>query len=243
MKSKIRTSTAILGGLFVFLVILILGLILTVRIMAGQAEDRIIPSQNSQTMQGYKQTILLNSTIDSLTLSGVWDCSIRKGKTASAILSLPDTYNPNRISWEEQGDTFVLENNRDSENHRGSPQLVLTIPDLDTISSSSVCNISFTGFRGGKLTIQCSGVSNIDGENSSFDKAVVTLSGTGSIDLSDVKTVDADVNLSGLGSVTLNMNGGELKGNLSGLGSIEYYGRVGRNSMKTTGLGSISRAD
>jgi hypothetical protein len=249
MRSKIRTSTAIMGGLFIFLVILILSLILSIRIMAGQAESRgnlsrsSLNDSSSQTLQEHNQTIPLSSTIDSLTLSGVWECSIRKGNTAAATLSLPDSYNPDRIRWEEKDDTLILENDWNSENYKETPQLILTIPEVHKITSSSVCSIGFTGFKGNELTIICSGVADIEGKNSSFDKAVITLSGTGSIDLSDVKTIDADVFLSGLGSVTLNMNGGELKGNLSGLGSIEYYGQISHNSIKTTGLGSISRAD
>ncbi len=245
MKHKLRTSTAILGGLVIFLIILIFSLIISFRFMAGNrsGSNAILLNSNSRTLQGDKRTISLGSSIDSLTLSGIWDCSIRKGPAASATLTLPDSYDPERITWVERGDTFILENDWDSKNSRSTPQLILTVPNLEKITGKSVCSIVFTGFKGKELTIDCSGVADIEGENSSFDKAVITLSGTGSIDLSDVKTVNADVQLSGLGSITLNMDGGELSGNLSGLGNIEYSGKADRNNLKVTGLGNVSRAD
>ena len=245
MKHKIRTSTAILGGLVVFLIFLIFSLIISVRYMAEQGESsrKNLLGSNSMALQGENRTITLGSSIDSLLLSGVWECSIRKGPAASAVLTLPDSFDPKRINWEERGDTFILENDWDSNNNRKTPQLILTIPRLKRITGESVSTISFTGFKGDELTVNCSGVADIRGENSSFDKAVIALSGTGNIDLSDVKTINADVQLSGLGSINLYMDGGELSGNLSGLGNIEYSGKADRNNLKVTGLGNVSRSD
>ena len=241
MKNRIRISTAILAGLMTFLIILILSAILFIRFQAETPRTQGRPGGTAlEETSADSVRIELDNSVNAITLSGIWECEVEASDSAELSIIIPDSANPGDISWDVKNRRLILENHGEHRDKDEHIKALLRLPYLESISSSTVTSLNFTGFSGEELEIIGSGIADISGKDSRYENILITLSGAGSVDLSGTESRNARVILSGAGSVELNMTGGTLEGELSGLGSIEYRGQVSRNTLKTTGLGRVS---
>lgn len=121
----------------------------------------------------------------------------------------------------------------------GTFNAVISMPNLNKISSSGSSRISFSGLSGPELTITTSGSSQIAGQNGSFDELDVSISGSGDLDMTNCPVNDAKINISGSATILLNMTGGALTGRISGSGSVFYKGEISSQNISMSGSGKV----
>ncbi len=240
VKIQIRTSSAILLGLAIFLIILIASGLVYIRALALNPEkERPILIDS---FKPYSETpINLPDQVSQIVLEGIWECDVYYSETPSFSLLLPSGGNSSNYLWEAEGTRLTLKSINMEMKDWEKAKASIGIPSLTSLENRGVLDILIRDFTEKDLFILSNGMADIRGDNNRIETLKLNIPGAGSTDFRDSEITNAEIQMSGVGSVQLNMNGGFLKGTLSGMGSIEYSGTVSRNTIKTTGLGSVEK--
>lgn len=117
-------------------------------------------------------------------------------------------------------------------------KIIISAPDIESIETSGVANVTLNSLKNAGLNIDSSGASKVlvTGETS---KLVVDVSGATKIDTEGLVTENADVDSSGASSVKVNVTG-TLRSDASGASKITYSGTPRELNTKKSGAASVS---
>ncbi len=236
---RIRTSTAILAGLLAFLILLLTGGLLTLRLAPSLPGDDERGFSDFTAYQGRKEN--LPDTISRVVLDGVWDVEILRSDKASLEILIPEGSDPANFQSQIENTTLRLHSSSEKKQNREDIKTRITLPELTHLSNTGLAHVEIQDFETDSLSILSNGMGDIQGRNNRIENLKIQMPGAGAIDFSSSQVTNADIQLSGAGSISIRMAGGDLSGSLAGLGSIEYSGPVERNSITVSGLGSVSR--
>lgn len=242
MNRKLRTSTAILLGLGLFLVLLIGGSFLSLYASFSGAEKGThdgLFRRGASLSEGRTLTLPLEEALRGVELRGAWSCRIEQGEASAATLRLPEGSREEDFDWEIRRGILLLRY-RSSSTEGEAARAELVLPELTELNSKAAGELRFAGFEGETLSVRSSGAVDLKGEGSRYRRIEVRLSGAGEVDLREVPAEDVLVDLKGAGSVELFMEGGLLEGELAGVGSVRYGGEIRENRVKISGLGTVS---
>ena len=118
-------------------------------------------------------------------------------------------------------------------------RLRISLPTLDSISTSGANDIVASNVKSDEFSINASGAGNmqVSGEAESLQ---VEISGAGEVDAKDLRARKVTISSSGSAQADVYASE-ELRANVSGAGNVTYYGDPKNVSEDTSGSGSISK--
>lgn len=122
---------------------------------------------------------------------------------------------------------------------RGAIRVRISVPQLDSVSSSGASDMVVSNVKSHDFNISTSGAGSlkISGEAKALD---LQLSGAGEVDASALRAERVTVNSSGAAEATVYASE-DLKVSASGAGSVSYYGDPKNVSENVSGGASISK--
>ncbi|MBV9957323.1 MAG: DUF2807 domain-containing protein [Acidobacteria bacterium] len=172
-----------------------------------------------------------------LDTSGAFDIEIVCQKEPSLELEGDDNILP-LVKAEVRGGTLYLSPDKPYST-RKSVRVRITVPNLESISSSGAGSFRVTELKNEQLKIDTSGASNIDlaGQTRSLD---LDMSGASKVDSESLKAERVRISLSGAGKANVYASE-ELNADVSGAGSVTYTGDPKTVNKKVSGIGSVSK--
>ncbi len=209
-------------------IILLLGLLLT---GCGYINrDSVV---GSGTLKTEKREVGSFSSIDA---NGALEIEIVCQKEPGLELEGDDNLLP-LLKTEVRGGTLYLEPQKTFSSKK-SIRVRITMPNLESLSSSGASNFQVKEIKNEKLKVDSSGASNINlsGETRVLD---VNLSGASKVESERLRAERVSVALSGAGEANVYASD-ELNAEVSGVGSVTYSGDPKVNK-KVSGVGSVSK--
>lgn len=172
-----------------------------------------------------------------LDTSGAFDIEVVCQKEPSLEIEGDDNILP-LVKTEVRGGTLYLSPEKPYST-RKSVRVRITVPNLESISSSGAGGFRVTDVRNEQLKIDTSGASNIDlaGQTRSLD---LDMSGASKVNSESLKAERVHISLSGAGKADV-FASEELNAQVSGAGSVTYTGDPKTVNKKVSGVGSVSK--
>jgi len=114
----------------------------------------------------------------------------------------------------------------------------LTVAALDTIAVSGAGDVTATGLRADRLTLDVSGAGDVTLDGT-VDAQVVTIGGTGDYDGEGLQSATATITVDGAADVVVRVSD-RLDATVGGAGSVEYIGNP-QVTQDVRGIGSVER--
>ena len=193
---------------------------------------------NRVRITGSGNIITESRTVDSysqIEIRSVIDATIAFGSTPGLSVSADDNI-IDLVSTEVAGNKLII-SLPEGDYEDISVNVSLVNPNLRTLTSSGVNNITVSGFENlDQLDVIMTGVGNIEMSGSSD---VLNINSSGSMNFSGFEFVTntCDINLSGVGNIEITVNE-LLTGSLTGVGNILYRGSPQVN-ISVTGVGNV----
>lgn len=207
-------------------------LALTVLMMSGCGHFG--HATGSGTMRLEKRTV---PSFTAVNISGAYDVEIIVQKEQSLEIEGDDNLLPLITTDVRDG---VLEiNNKKSFSTKNKLRLRISVPTLDSISTSGASDITASGVKSEEFHIDTSGAGSlqVSGETKTLE---IEMSGAGDVDAKDLHA--AKVNVSSSGAATAEVYASEeLRADVSGAGNVNYYGDPKIVKGDTSGAGSVTK--
>jgi hypothetical protein len=210
-------------------------LLLTVLLAGCSAMKGFVEQVNgSGIIKNEKRNVGAFTALDT---SGAFEIEVVCQKEPSLELEGDDNILP-LVKTEVRGGTLYLSPEKPY-SARKAIRVKITMPNLESISSSGAGSFRVTDIKNEQLKIDTSGASNIDlaGETRSLD---MDMSGASKVDSESLKAERVRISLSGAGKANVYASV-ELNAQVSGAGSVTYTGDPKTVNKKVSGVGSVSK--
>lgn len=173
----------------------------------------------------------------SIEASGAFDVEVVCQKEPGLELEGDDNLLP-LVKTEVRGGTLYINPEKDF-SVRKAIRVKITVPNLESISSSGASSFRVTEVKNEKLKIDTSGASslNLAGETKSLD---LHMSGASKVESDDLRAERVKISLSGAGKASVYASE-ELNAEVSGAGSVSYAGDPKTVNKHVSGVGSVSK--
>lgn len=226
-------------GIIIFIFALVTGVLLANMSSFGRVGKIFNVSMNFGSVSGSgnieKETRDVGD-FRSIDVGGVFRVEATAQKDKSVEVEADDNLLP-LIKTEVRGGTLYI--NADKR-LRSSSQIVIRVsaPNIDSINSSGVANVSVSNVKNDKLGIDASGASkvSVQGETSQL---TIDVSGASHIDADSLTALTARIGASGASNVLVNASN-ELNVDASGASKVIYSGTA-RVTKSTSGGSSVSQ--
>ena len=188
----------------------------------------------SGVIKNEKRNVTPFTSIDA---SGAFDVEVVCQKDLSLELEGDDNLLP-LVKTEVRGGTLYLNPEKDF-SVRKPLRVKISVPNLESISSSGASNFRVTNMKNDKFKIGTSGASSLHlaGETKSLD---MEMSGASKVESEDLRAERVTISLSGAGEADVYASE-ELNAEVSGAGSVSYSGDPKTVNKHVSGVGSVSK--
>jgi len=179
------------------------------------------------------------SSFTSIDASGAFDVEVVCQKEPGVELEGDDNLLP-LVKTEVRGNTLYL-NPSSPFSVKRSIRVRISVPNLESISSSGAVSFRIVDVKNSKMKIAASGASSFDiaGETTVLD---VDLSGATKIDAENLRAQRVKISMSGAGKATV-YAAEQLDADVSGAGNVTYAGNPKTVNKKVSGVGSVTKKD
>jgi len=179
------------------------------------------------------------SSFTSIDASGAFDVEVVCQKEPGVELEGDDNLLP-MVKTEVRGNTLYL-NPSSPFSVKRSIRVRISVPNLESISSSGAVSFRIVDVKNSKMKIDASGASSFDiaGEATLLD---VNLSGATKIDAEKLRAQRVQISMSGAGKATV-YAAEQLDADVSGAGNVTYAGNPKTVNKKVSGVGSVTKKD
>jgi hypothetical protein len=175
-------------------------------------------------------------SFNSIDTSGAYEINITCQKPASFEIEADDNLLPLIKTEVRDGILFV---GNDQEFHSSkSPALRISMPELNSVSSSGAAEIKIADANSGDLKITSTGADSVDAAGKAKSVTIST-TGAGNIDTSKLTAEKAKVEISGAATVGVYASE-QLDVTVSGVGSVTYSGNPKVVNKNVSGIGSVN---
>ena len=188
----------------------------------------------SGVIKNEKRSISGFTAIDA---SGAFDIDVVCQKEPSLELEGDDNL-LSLVKTEVRGSTLFISQERPF-SVKKAIRVKLTVPNIESISSSGAGNFHVTQIKNEKLKIDTSGASTLEmsGETVALN---LDMSGASKVDTERLRAARVKISLSGAGKATV-FASEELSADVSGAGSVTYAGDPKTVNKNVSGVGSVSK--
>lgn len=235
-----KRSNRVLVGAAVAVVVLALAGVIAARLLGTNTASVAFagaPAPRFEQVQ-LKSISYDLSGFDRIQASGAWGLSLHAGPTYSVSVEVPEGV-ANRIDVHRSGKTLVFSLRAGTTTSRERLVAHVTMPELGAVVLSGANRLSFSGFSGNRLRLECSGAATVSGDSGAYEQLEIDASGASTVLLRDLRARNADVRLSGAGEVQLLMQGGSLSGRASGAARVTYWGTTSQEAIETSGIARV----
>lgn len=234
-----KTSNRILVGIALTAVVVAFAAVAAARVLLNGQVVVPLAGRSAEVSSTTKTTSYDFGGFTGVSASGAWELTIQVGSHYTVSVSVPENL-ARRVSVHTRGTTLVIGLEPGTTLTAQPLKAEITTPALSDLQLSGANRVTFTGFAGRKLTVECSGAAEVTGAGRGYQLAVIKASGASSVMFRDLPIVNAEVTLSGAGHAELRMNGGRLSGRLSGAARVTYSGTVAAETIETSGIASVT---
>ena len=188
----------------------------------------------SGNIKSEKRTIPAFTSIDA---SGAFDVEVVCQKEPGLEIEGDDNLLP-LVKTEVRGTTLYIKPDQQF-SVRKPIRVKLSVPNLESISSSGASSFNVSNVKNEQLKIDTSGASNLNlsGETRSLD---LEMSGASNVASEGLHAERVRISLSGAGKADVYASV-ELNADVSGAGSVSYAGDPKTVNKKVSGVGSVSK--
>ncbi|MFN2500395.1 MAG: head GIN domain-containing protein [Pyrinomonadaceae bacterium] len=228
-------------GIFIFVMALALGLVLSNLFSFGKFSGKIFNfSSHFGKIEGSGVTASEDRDLTgfrSVKASGAFEIEIAAQKEFVAEVQADDNLLP-MIRTEVRGGTLHL-STEGKLSTRNPIRLRISAPDIESLDISGAANVTLNDLKNSVLEIDSSGASKL-AINGETVKLVIDVGGATKLDAENLRAKNASVDASGASGVSVNVSG-HLKADASGASKIVYSGSPAQVEKKSSGASSVSQ--
>lgn len=173
----------------------------------------------------------------SVDISGAYDVEITCGQKTDIQIIGDDNIVP-LVTTTVKGTTLYISNDG-SIHPKTKLRVVITVGDLNQVSSSGASEIAVRGLHNAEFDIDVSGAGSVYAAGET-GKLSVDLSGAADVDTKDLHAKSVTIDVSGASDAEV-FASEELSADVSGVGNITYYGNPQTVTQEVSGVGSIRK--
>jgi hypothetical protein len=175
-------------------------------------------------------------SFNAIDTSGGYEINITCQKPASFEIEADDNILP-LIKTEVRDGVLFVTNDKDYHSSK-SPALRITMPELNSFSSSGASEVKIADANSGDLKLASTGADSIEAAGKAKSVTIST-TGAGNVDTSKLTTEKAKVEISGAANVDVYASE-QLDVTVSGVGSVTYRGNPKVVNKNVSGVGSVN---
>jgi hypothetical protein len=174
-------------------------------------------------------------SFDAVETQGAENVEVRFGPTPALVIAADDDILP-LITTEVKGGKLKIAS-RGSYRMRGPVRAWITVPNLDSFTTSGSGDVVIHDVNNGQLNLTMNGSGSLMA-NGRTGRLHVTISGSGRAQLASLAATDVSAGLFGSGNATVNAHG-RLEAQIFGSGTLHYIGKPAEIRSSHFGSGRI----
>ncbi|MDH3492090.1 MAG: DUF2807 domain-containing protein [Acidobacteriota bacterium] len=172
-------------------------------------------------------------------VGGILNVEIKRAEKLSVVVEADDNIAPN-IKTVVKAGVLKIWSEKSFKSH-GRVTVRVTAPNIESIDTSGVANVIFTGVSNESLEIEASGASKVELEGT-VDSLDVDMSGASKVKASKLVAARVEVDGSGASALAIKVTSA-LRADLSGASSVRYTGDPLELQKSVSGAGKVRKID